>query len=152
MAFDDADERSEGVFAETIHSVIGYQLRRAQLSVFHRFSVAFDHLDLRPAEYSTLVLIAENPGRKQTEIADALQIKRANFVALVTRLADRGLILREQSATDRRANALYLTDCGKQFLAGAIRVQDELEHELVQMLGGDAARGQLLDLLQRLSR
>ena len=46
--------------------LIGYRLRRAQLSVFQRFLAVFDELKLRPAEYSVLVLIADNPGRKQT--------------------------------------------------------------------------------------
>ena len=31
-----------------------------------------------------LALIAANPGSKQTEIGEALGIKRANFVALIT--------------------------------------------------------------------
>src|SRR5690606_1470242 len=52
--------------------IVGYRLRRAQLSVFQRFMATFEALNLRPAEYSVLALIADNPGRKQTEIAEIL--------------------------------------------------------------------------------
>ena len=52
--------------------IIGYRLRRAQLSVFQRFLAVFDAFSLRPAEYSVLVLVSDNPGRKQTQIAEVL--------------------------------------------------------------------------------
>ena len=64
-----------------------------------------------------LVLVGENPGRKQSEIAAALGIKRANFVALVDGLQNRGLIERLSLETDRRANALHLTEQGRDFMA-----------------------------------
>ncbi|MEO8758963.1 MAG: MarR family transcriptional regulator, partial [Devosia sp.] len=96
--------------------LVGYRLRRAQLSVFQRFLAVFDELKLRPAEYSVLVLIADNPGRKQTEIAEALGIKRANFVTLAHALEGRGLIDRRPAAGDGRANALHLSKSGATFV------------------------------------
>src|SRR5881396_3575906 len=93
-------------------SLVGYRLRRAQLNVFQRFLRVFDEIGLRPAEYSVLVLIADNPGRKQIEIAEVLGIKRANFVTLVHGLERRGLIERRPANDDRRANALHLSAAG----------------------------------------
>ena len=107
-----------------MQQVIGYRLRRAQLSVFQKFLAFFDEFKLRPAEYSVLVLIDDNPGRKQTEIAEVLGIKRAN--------------------------ALHLTEAGRTFLATAQARHARLEEETVQRLGGPAARAQLLELLDRL--
>ncbi len=132
-------------------SIVGYRLRRAQLSVFQKFHAVFEELKLRPAEYSVLVLIADNPGRKQTEIAEALGIKRANFVTLVHGLEERGLVERVPSANDRRANALHLTRDGEAFLAHARAVHTAMEDELVARLGGAQARDRLLALLDRLS-
>jgi DNA-binding MarR family transcriptional regulator len=131
-------------------SIIGYGLRRAQLKVFQRFLVVFDALNLRPAEYSVLVLIADNPGRKQIEIADALGIKRANFVSLVHGIEGRGLVERRPAADDRRANALHLTEAGEAFVRRIRAVHDEMEQNLVEQLGGLAARDTLLRLLDRL--
>ncbi|WP_421953202.1 MarR family winged helix-turn-helix transcriptional regulator [Pelagibacterium sp.] len=130
--------------------IVGYRLRRAQLSVFQRFLATFETLDLRPAEYSALTLIGDNPGRKQTEIAEILGIKRANFVALINGLEGRGLTERRAAHGDRRANALYLTADGERFLARARSVQDDFEADCVARLGGAKARDTLLDLLSRL--
>lgn len=130
--------------------IVGYRLRRAQLAVFQRFIAAFEPLNLRPAEYSVLVLIADNPGRKQTEIAEILGIKRANFVALINALDERGLTERRAAPGDRRANALYLTTEGTVFLEKARAIQDAFEAECVAMLGGPEQRDTLVRLLDRL--
>ena len=131
--------------------IIGYRLRRAQLSVFQLFLAVFEDLKLRPVEYTVLVLIADNPGRKQTEIAEVLGIKRANFVTLVHGLEERNLVERIPSDADKRANALHLTKEGEAFLAHARSVHDRMEQDLVKRLGGQKARKQLLDLLDRLT-
>lgn len=131
--------------------MVGYRLRRAQLSVFQRFMSVFAELSLRPAEFSVMVLVDQNPGRKQTEIASALGVKRANFVALVDGLQARGLLERVHVKTDRRANALHLTPEGEKFLAHARKLHEELEQEFIDRLGGDAQRDQLLALLKRLT-
>ncbi len=140
-----------GAQLEESLGLIGYRLRRAQLSVFQRFAAVFDALAIRPAEYAVLVLVDDSPGRKQSEIAAALGIKRANFVALAQGLEARGLIERLNIVSDRRANALHLTPTGRSFLARARSLHDELEQEFIGRLGGPAKREQLLDLLQRLT-
>lgn len=134
----------------TATGAIGYRLRRAQLSVFQGFLAFFDEFKLRPAEFTVLVLIEANPGRKQTEIAEALGIKRANFVTLVHGLEERKLVERVPSAQDKRANALHLTQAGEAFLHTAQARHAALEAETVARLGGPAARDQLLALLDRL--
>ena len=144
---DDADDAIDT--AETA-GIIGYRLRRAQLRVFRRFLSVFETLELRPAEYSVLLLIADNPGRKQTEIAEALGIKRANFVTLVHHMEARGLVERRAAMDDKRANSLHLTRAGKAFLTRARSIHDELEVALVKRLGGVEARDTLLTLLDRL--
>jgi DNA-binding MarR family transcriptional regulator len=132
-------------------AVIGYRLRRAQLSVFQRFLSVFEEVGLRPAEYSVLVMIADNPGRKQTEIAEVLGIKRANFVTLVHGLEERGLVERREADGDRRANALHLTRSGRTFVSNARTLHDSLEADLIDRLGGTRARDTLLALLDRLT-
>lgn len=145
-----AAETDDPIDAAGTSSIIGYRLRRAQLKVFQRFLTVFDKLNLRPAEYSVLVLIADNPGRKQTEIAEALGIKRANFVALVHEIEERGLVERRPARDDKRANALHLTKAGRAFLVRARAVHDEMEQALVERLGGPKGRDTLLALLDRL--
>jgi DNA-binding MarR family transcriptional regulator len=150
-AVSERPEIDDIVRTEATVGMIGYRLRRAQLSVFQRFLTIFEELALRPAEYAVLVLIEENPGRKQSEIALALGIKRANFVSLVDGLEARGLIERHAVETDRRANALHMTDEGRAFMERARTVHNELEGEFISRLGGVAERDQLLALLEKLT-
>src|SRR5690606_26155683 len=130
----------------------GYRLRRAQLAVFQKFNSDFEALGLRPAEFSVLVLIGNNPGRKQTEIAEALGIKRANFVTLINRLEERGLTERRVAAGNRRANARHLTPAGSRCLKEARARQTEFEADCIEKLGGPEARDTLISLLDKLAR
>jgi DNA-binding MarR family transcriptional regulator len=139
-----------GFDAGSVSGIIGYRLRRAQLAVFQQFMAHFAEFGVTPAEYSVLALIGANPGSKQAEIGDALGIKRANFVALINALEQRGLAERQQVAGDRRANALFLTKRGADFVASANAAQAEFEAAMVERLGGPKARNQLLVLLDRL--
>jgi DNA-binding MarR family transcriptional regulator len=131
-------------------SIIGYKLRRAQLAVFQDFLGAFARLKLRPAEFSVLALIAERPGQKQTEIADTLGIKRANFVALMDGLERRGLAKRQKASTDKRSHSLQLTPEGAAFVTKMLAVWHQHENGLIEKLGGPAERDRLITLLDRL--
>ncbi len=143
-----ADDRP--VDASSMEQLIGYRLRRAQLYVFQQFNHHFAELELRPAEYSVLSLVANNPGRTQSQIAESLGIKRANFVPLINRLEERGLTVRRQQPDDRRSHALFLTKKGEALVAKADQVQSDFETHCIDRLGGSEARDQLLELLERL--
>jgi len=134
-----------------VTEIIGYRLRRAQVSVFQEFMARFADFEMRPSEYSVMALIARNPGSKQIEIAKALGIKRANFVALINALAARGLVDRRQPANDRRSHALFLTPAGQEMMTRLDAVQARFEADCVARLGGPEARQQLMDLLARLT-
>ncbi len=148
---DGSAEPETGLYADATAPIVGYRLRRAQISVFQRFISVFEPMQLRPAEYTMLVLIADNPGHKQTDIADALDIKHANFVTLVQDFETRGLIERRPASSDRRIKALYLTQQGEAFLARARVLHDDMEKEIIDRLGGTEARDKLVQLLERLA-
>lgn len=137
--------------ASAMNKVIGYRLRRAQSYIFQQFDERFARLKLRPAEYSVLELIADNPGCQQGTLAKALGIKRANFVGLIQGLDARGLTARDQQPGDKRANALYLTPAGQATIVEARDIQAEFERHCVELLGGEAERDHLLTLLDRLA-
>lgn len=130
--------------------IVGYKLRRAQLVVFHDFLQTFARMKIRPAEFSVLSMIARTPGLKQTEIAEALGIKRANFVALMDGLEARGLADRRKGGTDRRSHALHLTPEGERFVRKMVAVWHEHEDRMIDRLGGPQERDRLIELLDRL--
>lgn len=130
--------------------IVGYKLRRAQLVVFHDFLQTFARMKIRPAEFSVLSMIARTPGLKQTEIAEALGIKRANFVALMDGLEARGLADRRKGGADRRSHALHLTPEGERFFRKMLVVWHEHEDRMIYRLGGPQERDRLIELLDRL--
>jgi DNA-binding MarR family transcriptional regulator len=144
------DEKRKGIDTSGVDGIIGYRLRRAQMAVFARFLQRFAETELKPADYSTLVLVADNPGLRPSQVAAVLGIKRANFVALANSLEARGLIDRKQMSADRRAEALRLTPAGHDLVTRLRRIQEQFEAELVGELGGTAERDRLLALLARL--
>jgi DNA-binding MarR family transcriptional regulator len=145
------DKAKVKIDVSAMDQVIGYRLRRAQHYVFQEFGERFADYKIRPSEYSILVLIEDNPGRRQTEIAGVLGIKRANFVALIHGLETRGLIETRQPPEDRRSHALFLTAEGAKMVAAIRTTQEEFEAHCVDKLGGVAARDQLMALLDRLT-
>ena len=115
---------------------LGYVLRRAQLAVFRDFIDAFAAFDVKPAQYSILTIIEHNPGLKQTQICDALGIKRTNLVAMIDELESRGLARREEVPGDRRSHALVLTPAGAELMPKLHDLSDAHEHRLILSLGG----------------
>lgn len=89
--------------------------------------------DLRPAEVTTLLVIAENPDCSQTEVGQALAIKRANMVPIISRLMERGLVDRRR--LDGRSHALTLTEEGSKVAEQAIARIDAHEARFNALLG-----------------
>ena len=130
--------------------LVGYALRRAQLAVFQDFYATFAEFDIRPTQFSVLTVLRHNPGRRQSQIADALGIKRANFVALFDGLRTRGLAERRPAPDDRRAHALYLTEAGAALLDELAAPLARHEGRFIARLGA-ADMQRLLTLLHRIT-
>src|SRR6202048_586053 len=126
---------------------LGYLLKRAQLKVFEDFLRCVAPLQLTPAQFSVLLLVDENPGRNQTEIANTLGILRPNFVAMLDGLESRGLCVRMRSANDRRSHILVLTDKGRVVLARAKKLIAAKHEARLDELLGPANRAALLEML-----
>ena len=130
---------------------IGYVVRRAQLAIFKDFIHTMAGVDIRPAQYSVLVVIAENPGLTQAELGRALAIKRANLVGMLNELERRKLARRVASPSDRRSHALFLTANGRQMLARFRRLALDHEKRATRVLSADDKR-LLLEMLCRVAR
>lgn len=131
---------------DILTSHLGYALRRAQVWVFQDFIRTLAVIDIRPAQYSVLVVIGANPGLSQAELADRLGIERARLVHMLDHLQKRGLTERLPSPTDRRTHALQLTKEGQKLLKRAKALAARHEARLTEKLGA-GAREQVLELL-----
>lgn len=100
---------------------MGYHLKRATNIVMSDLAITLAPYDLRMLTYTALVLIVDNPGIRQFQLADAMDIERPNLVIIIDELEQRELILRERVPTDRRAYAMHPTLAGKQLYKKATK-------------------------------
>jgi DNA-binding MarR family transcriptional regulator len=122
---------------------LGYYIRRVQVWVFQDFIRSLAPLDIRPAQYSVLTVIAANPGLSQSDLADALAIERARLVHVLDKLEKRGFTERQASPHDRRSHALHLTAEGQKLLKQARALAARHEDNLIKTLGEDSYRSAL---------
>lgn len=131
-----------------LQRLVGYNLRRAEVHMRQQVIKALSEWDIRPPEYSALTLIASNELVTQTDLGEALNIKRPNMVSMIERLEQRGLVRRTVHQHDRRNHILSLTPKGDALLADT----DGLLNELDLAATGcwtDRERRQLVALLRR---
>ncbi|MBX9827215.1 MAG: MarR family transcriptional regulator [Xanthobacteraceae bacterium] len=142
---DRSDERPLSL--GTLDGHLGYFLRRVQVWVFQDFIRTLAGIDLRPAQYSVLSVIAANRGLSQADVAQLLGIERARLVRLLDRLEKRGLTQRLASPVDRRSHALQLTPSGQALLKRARTLAQVHEANLVDKLG-IATHARLIEALR----
>jgi len=134
-----------------VEDQIGFVLRLAQLAVFKDIIETLGPFGLRPSDFSTLRVIAANPGLKQQDIGRELGIKRPNLVGMVEELRKKKLIERRVVPGDRRSYALTLTKIGRDLLEQAEVAHRDHQSRLREALG-DNDPIQFLACLRSLSR
>lgn len=127
--------RREAVALGPLEKHLGYFVRRLQVWIFQDFVRTLAAQDVRPAQFSVLVVIEANPGLSQADLADTLGIERARLVRLLDGLQKRGLLRRETSPVDRRSHALFLTEAGTRVLGPIKALAAEHEAHLTERLG-----------------
>lgn len=130
-----------------LETLLGYNARRAALTVIALFLRRMAPYDLRPVDFSVLTVVAHNPGVTSRQICAALDILPPNLVGMVKALHKRGLIERQPHPTDRRAQGLHLTLAGQRLHTQAQTTATHLEQEATHALS--AAELQTLSALLR---
>ena len=90
--------------------------------------------DLTSVQFAALDAVAQQPGIDQASLAAVIGFDRATLGGVVDRLEQKGLLLREVSAQDRRARQLQLTAEGRQLLAAVRPVVEALQADILAPL------------------
>lgn len=123
------DDATEGVFEQwpedvdfgPLADLIGYALRRAQISIYRDFFASVGELGFTPQLFAALVLIERNPSLNQTRLGSIMGINRAAAKALVDRLENMTLVKRETSKSDKRATTVVMTKLGQEGLSTLVQ-------------------------------
>lgn len=128
----------------------GNLLRRCQqIAVALFLRNAEDH-ELTPLQFATLATLAQQGTLDQVRLAGLIALDRTTISGVVTRLAERGLVIREPSESDRRSKCISLTESGLAVLAAAIPDARRTQEKILAPLA-PAERQQLIDLLSRVA-
>jgi DNA-binding MarR family transcriptional regulator len=131
-------------------SLVGYNLRKAQLVVFNDFARTMGSTQITPGQFGVLMLISGNPGLTQSALAQAIGIERSTMVAVIDALESKNLIKRNPSPVDRRSNALLLSDEGVNQIESLKTMVSAHEDRILTKLTRDE-RVQLIALLGKIS-
>ena len=121
-------------------------VQRAARALARRFDLALKPVGLTNGQFSLLMSLnrPDSPGVPKAtmgSVAELLGVDRTTLTAAARVLFDRGLLVVEAEAGDRRSKVLRLTTEGTRVLAGAVpiwtRVHGEIERELGE---GEAKR------------
>ncbi|WP_051378470.1 MarR family winged helix-turn-helix transcriptional regulator [Derxia gummosa] len=131
---------------------IGYHLARARVVTAGIFTRAIgEPLDLRPVEFTILMLLSSNEDVTQTQLSDLLAISAPNMTILLDRCVKRGIVRRVRSETDRRAQTVQLTDLGRDLARRGHAIALTMEREALPSLSpGEYLI--LIELLRKITR
>jgi DNA-binding MarR family transcriptional regulator len=140
-----------GLGEARLHRVLGYQVAQASVVAYALFDqLVGKPLDLRPAEYTVLTLVNENPDVSPAELSAALAVSRPYVTNTIDKLSSRGLVRRDPSAHDRRSQHLQTTDAGRALASRATTLLVEGEKEAFTTLS-EAEQMMLAELLHKLA-
>jgi DNA-binding MarR family transcriptional regulator len=132
-----------------LQTLLGYNARRAALTIIEGFLERMAEFGLRPVDFSVMSVIQHNPGVTSRQLCAALNLLPPNLVGLVQSLEARGLIHRQPHPTDGRAVGLHPTAEGAALMHKAEQAATDLEIERSRKLTA-AQRKTLLELLQKI--
>ena len=138
--------------ARGVEPLLGYLLALAEVSTRRVFQQAIGQpMQLRPVEFTLLVLLLDNGAASPRQIGPALRLPAPHVTTLLDRLAGRGLLARRPHPDDGRAVQVVLTDTGRALAERARAVAATMEDRLDAALSA-AERQRLRTLLLKLAR
>ena len=131
-----------------IRNIVGFHIRLAHGAVYRHFTETFATLDLTQKQVSALWLVHDHPDIAQTGLAQRMRMDRATTMAIVNRLEAKGYLVRRQSRSDGRKQALNLTEVGRKALGAAKRAI----HQHEQWLKSRFSEKEVTKLIELLTR
>jgi len=114
----------------------------------HALRRSFDRraatLGVTRAQWKVLFRLSRQPGLRQVELADKLDVEPITLSRIIDRLADAGLVERTPDPADRRAWRLKVTETAQPLIAKLRTLADGLIDDAFKGLSGEE-----LDLMRR---
>jgi DNA-binding MarR family transcriptional regulator len=125
---------SDSLDLTSLESLVGYNARRAALTIIGRFTENMARFELSPVDFSVLSVIHHNPGVTSRQLCLALNLLPPNMVVFLRTFEKRRLIKRSPHPTDGRAIGLSLTPEGTALMTEAEAVASVSDNDAVGTL------------------
>ena len=132
------------------HDMPGHLARRFQQIAVAVFLAEVEDAgyDLTPVQYAALAAIGANAGIDQVTLAGLIAYDRTTITNVIDRLAQKGLVARQESSRDRRARELKITEAGRRTLRGITPAVEAAQRIMLRGLSEKEAK-ELVRLLQK---
>lgn len=101
---------------------------------------AFKDYRIAPTEFLVLVVVSDNPGVSQADLAVALDVERPRIVPTLNKLERRGLATRTPFAGDGRVRLIHLSKQGHHLVQVLKRRFDEDQKRVLARLNREESR------------
>ena len=120
----------------------GFELSESPSHLIRRCAQYFGDLyaheagasELTKQQFTLLAALEHNEGVSQTALVEITGIDRSTLAEMVRRMLDKGLLSRERTEDDQRANAVAISPSGRKALRSARTASERAEKALLEAL------------------
>ena len=127
-------------------------LHRALQRALDIYAEEFGEAAITQRQFAVLAAAEAREGATQADLVRITGIDRSTLADMAKRMIDKGLLERERSSLDARANAVRLTETGRSALAEAQPRMAQADGRLLKLISGGGRRQAFVALLQDLVR
>ena len=109
-------------------------IRRCQQFYGDLYAREVGSRELTKQQFILLAALEKHDGASQTTLVEVTGIDRSTLAEMVRRMLDKGLLSRERTEEDQRANAVAISAAGRKALRGARNAADRAERALLDAL------------------
>lgn len=112
---------------------VGFLLRKVSAQWVATLHAELTPFDLNPSDATVLIVVADNPGIKPSNIGRMVRIKSTNLAPIVTKLHKLGHINRQR--IDGRSHSITLTEQGSVVTTRVREIADAVEQSYMKGIG-----------------
>ena len=127
-------------------------LHRALQRALDIYAEEFGEGGITQRQFAVLAAADDREGPTQADLVRITGIDRSTLADMARRMIAKGLLERERSNVDARANAVRLTDAGREALAEARPKMAVADARLLKLISGGGRRTTFVSLLHDLTR
>jgi DNA-binding MarR family transcriptional regulator len=122
------------IVRDGLNGSVTHLLHRALQLALDYHADAAGAASLTQRQFTVLAAAASADGMTQNDLVRATGIDRSTLADLVARMLAKGLLLRERSANDARANTVRLSDAGREALGAGAGAAADADERLLDLL------------------